>query len=252
MAPDGGWSRIKGVPGAAGTNRDVSLVAITATDDRLIAVGPSPKGVVGVWISTDARTWTLADSPGLAGPEGEFEPADVAATSQGLVVVGDFPNHDSSFTWSASVWTDPAPGQPAGPTPVTAAHPCPAAAVTLVDVAEMTPEERLAMLRETRPHAARVPGRFRRRRHDGLSPDARMACGRHVLLPAAAAAGRQTAGHRLPPGRVRSCPVPASRRSRIWPAIAVTGHFDDPRATTLPRRGRPRGEIRSRPVARGS
>ena len=143
MAPDGSWERIKDVPGAT-ADREVDLSAVTATPDRLIATGPGPSGDVGVWISEDAHAWTLVDSAGLKGPEGEFEPRDIAARGSRVVVVGDFPNHDPSMTWSASAWTDPAPSRPAGPTPVLIAHPCPTAAPTLVDVAEMTPDERLA------------------------------------------------------------------------------------------------------------
>ncbi len=236
MTPDGRWSRIEDVPGSAGAVRDVTLVAITATVDRLIAIGPSPNGVVGVWISSDGRAWTLVDSPGLAGPEGEFEPTDVAATSRGLVVVGDFPNQDPSSTWSAALWTDPAPEQPAGPTPTVAAHPCPSAVVTLVDVAEMTPEERVACFARhdlalrgylggfLDPGTAAFPAR------PGWLADETSCC--RPLLPLA---GR--------PQDVVFLPVafePSGPRSKTIPdlaAIEVTGHFDDPRSKSCREKG---------------
>ena len=143
MTSDGVWDRIADVPGNTIDDRDVSISAITVTADRLVATGPSPTGVVGIWTSTDGRSWMLADEPGLNGPEGRFEPRAIVAAADRLVVVGEFPNEDPSFTWSAAVWTNPAPGRPAGPTPAVVAHPCPTSVATLVDVAELTPPERL-------------------------------------------------------------------------------------------------------------
>jgi hypothetical protein len=230
MDPSGKWSQIQHVPGSTGADRDVSLVAITATADHLVATGPSPTGVVGVWISTDARKWTLIDSPGLAGPEGEFEPTDVADTNQGLVVVGDFPNEDPSSTWSASVWTDPAPGQPAGSKPVAVVHPCSPSAATLIDIAEMTPNERLACFGRRDLTLRGYLGGLGDGGMTAFPPtlgwlaDDTSCC--RPLLPLA---GR--------PQDVVFLPVafdPSGPRQAKIPdlaAIAVTGHFDDPRAT---------------------
>jgi len=230
MASDGTWERTKDVPGAT-AERDVDMTAVSATADRLIVTGPGPAGDIGVWISDDARSWTLIDSPGLKGPEGEFEPRDIAIDGSGVVVVGEFPNHDSSSTWSASVWTDPAPSQPAGATPVLVAHPCPTATSTLVDVAEMTPDERLACYGG---HDLTLRGYLGQYGDSGLNGDPPtprwLADDTSCCRPFLPLAGRPQDVIYLPvafdPTRQRGLNLADGT------PIQVTGHFDDSRART--------------------
>jgi hypothetical protein len=231
MTTGGVWHRVQKVPGAGHNDRDVSLVAVTATPDHLIATGPSPSGGIGIWISTDGTSWTRTKSPGLEGPEGEFEPTDIAVAGDGVVVVGDFPNGDPSSTWAAAVWTDPAPEQPAGPKPVAVAHPCPPGAATLVDVAEMTSTERLACFGR---HDLALRGYLGGFGDGGMTAfpatpgwlaDDTSCC--RPLLPLA---GRPQDIVFLP---VAFDPA-APRQSKFQDgaAIQVTGHFDDRRATS--------------------
>jgi hypothetical protein len=238
MAPDGGWERAANVPGST-TARDVSISAVAATADRIIATGPSPTGGVGIWISEDGTTWRLVDSPGLEGPEGEFEPRDIAADASRLVVVGEFPNGEASSTWSASVWTDPAPSQPAGPVPATVAHPCPVGAVALVDVAEMTSEERLACFGQRD---------LTLRGYLGQYDDPGMTA--FPATPAWLADDTSCCRPFMPlPGMIQDIvwlPVafppegPRQGTIKVEAAIEVTGHFDDPRSATCREHGVPK------------
>ena len=228
MAPDGRWERVKDVPGST-HDRDVYISAVAATSDRLIATGASPKGDVGIWVSDDGTTWRLVDSPGLEGPEGEFEPRDIVVAGSQRVVVGEFPNEDSSFTWSAAVWTNPAPAQPAPTTPIAVVHPCPSGAPALVDVAVMTPDERLACFGGTdltlRGYLGTYsdPGLIAYPPTPGWIADDTTCC--RPFMPLAGM-----------PQDIVYLPVafdPSKQRGLNLPdgtAVEVTGHFDDARA----------------------
>ncbi len=229
MASNGEWSVVEHVPGSETEDRSVYVTAITATADRLIATGASPKGVVGIWSSEDGMAWTLADSPGLNGPEGEFEPSDIAAAGSQIVVVGDFPNHDASFTWSASVWTNPAPERPAPTTPVAVAHPCPTTAPALIDVAEMTPDERLGCFSRRDLTLRGYLGQYSDPGVNGDPPKPTWladdtACCRPFMPLAGMPQDVVYLAVAFDPSRQRALRLPDGA------AIEVTGHFDDARS----------------------
>ena len=236
MTPKGTWTKVKKLPGSGKNDRDVSIVAITATADHLIATGPSPSGGIGIWVSSDGASWTLEKSPGLEGPSGEFEPSDIAVVGDGLVVVGDFPNGDPSHTWSASVWTDPAPEQPAGPVQATVAHPCPVAAAALVDVAEMTPGQRLACFGR---HNLTLRGYLGQFGDSGTTAfpatPSWLADDTSCCRPFMPLRGMSQDIVGLP---VAFDPAgPRQSRIKDEAAIQVTGHFDDARAKTCREQG---------------
>jgi hypothetical protein len=236
MTPDGVWSRVEDVPGAGMNDRDVSLVAITATTDRLIATGPSPSGGIGIWMSTDGRSWSRSKSPGLEWPSGEFEPTDVVAGGDGLVVVGDFPNGDPSHTWSASVWTDPAPVQPAGPVPAPAVHPCPAGVVALVDVAEMSPAERLTCFARDSLTLRGYLGQFSDSGTTAFpATPSWLADATSCCRPFMPLLGRSQDIVWLPVAFDPAAPSQSTFKDGA--AIQVIGHFDDPRATACREQG---------------
>jgi hypothetical protein len=136
------WTRVD-LPNAENERRTTIIRAVAGSEDLLVAVGDDAEGRIGVWESSDGTSWQHDDSDAFDTEEGRTSSAAVALRGEGVEVFADTPLDDPSFRSVVGLWTSPpaAATLPARWTPPSPG--CPRGKVNLLDVAALTPKERL-------------------------------------------------------------------------------------------------------------